>query len=58
LLIEDCRKNYAFSYTALGKSGPAGQQWRSLVVLGFRCQGVEVLDPETLYETSLSREIK
>jgi hypothetical protein len=23
--------------------------------LGFRCQGVEVLDPETLYETSSVR---
>ena len=45
-------KAYAFSYTALGKSGPDGAAMAQFVgfrfqVSGFGCQGVEVIDPET-----------
>ena len=30
-----------------GKVTPAGQQLRNSLVLGFRCQGTEVLSPDT-----------
>ena len=41
-----------FPRLGLKKVATAGQQWRRIQVSGVRCQGTEVLIPDTLYETT------
>ena len=52
LIIGGPNKSYAFSYTAIGKSGLSGPAIAQFIgfgfqVSGFGCQGTEVLSPET-----------
>ena len=48
-------RSQAFSDTALGKVARAGQLWRSLWDLGFRCQRTEVLNPDLPQAETLIR---
>jgi len=50
-------RNSAFPETRLGKNGPSGVAMAQFIefrcqVSGFGCQGTEVLNPDTSYETS------